>query len=48
VIQRINSIEYNAVEVYSLLAIFYFVLSFPLLILARVANNQLARLGLDR
>jgi len=26
VIQRINSIEYNAVEVYSLLAIFYFCL----------------------
>ena len=48
VVQRINSIEYNAVEVYSLLAIFYFVLSFPLLILARLANERLARLGLDR
>jgi ABC-type amino acid transport system permease subunit len=35
VAQRINSIEYRAVEVFSLLAIFYFVLSFPLLLLSR-------------
>jgi His/Glu/Gln/Arg/opine family amino acid ABC transporter permease subunit len=48
VIQRINAIEYNAVGVYSLLALFYFVLSFPLLFLARVANDHLAKLGLER
>ncbi len=33
--QRINSIEYRAVEVFSLLALFYFVLSFPLLLLSK-------------
>jgi His/Glu/Gln/Arg/opine family amino acid ABC transporter permease subunit len=48
VIQRINAVEYNAVGVYSLLAIFYFVLSFPLLMMARWANLRLARLGLER
>ena len=35
VAQRINSIEYRAVTVFSMLAIFYFVLSFPLLLLAK-------------
>lgn len=35
VAQRINSQEYNAVTVFSLLAVFYFVLSFPLLLLSR-------------
>ena len=48
VTQRINAIEYNAVGVFSLLALFYFVLSFPLLVLARVANGRLAQLGLER
>ena len=48
VIQRINSVEYNSVSVYSLLAVFYFVLSFPLLLLARVANRRLVQLGLER
>jgi ABC-type amino acid transport system permease subunit len=48
VTQRINSVEYNAVGVFSILAIFYFVLSFPLLLLASVASRQLARLGLER
>jgi len=48
VVQRINAVEYNAVGVYSLLALFYFVLSFPLLFLARLANERLAKLGLDR
>jgi His/Glu/Gln/Arg/opine family amino acid ABC transporter permease subunit len=48
VVQRINAVEYNAVGVYSLLALFYFFLSFPLLILARVANERLAKLGLGR
>ena len=48
VTQRINSVEYNAVGVFSILAIFYFVLSFPLLLLASVASRNLARLGLER
>ena len=48
VVQRINAIEYNAVGVYSLLALFYFVLSFPLLLLAALANKHLAKLGLER
>jgi polar amino acid transport system permease protein len=48
VTQQINAVEYNAVSVFSLLALFYFVLSFPLLVLARVANRHLARLGLER
>jgi His/Glu/Gln/Arg/opine family amino acid ABC transporter permease subunit len=48
VTQRINAIEYNAVGVFSLLALFYFVLSFPLLLLASLANKRLARLGLER
>jgi His/Glu/Gln/Arg/opine family amino acid ABC transporter permease subunit len=48
VTQRINALEYNAVGVFSLLALFYFVLSFPLLIVARVANARLAKLGLER
>jgi len=48
VTQRINALEYNAVGVFSLLALFYFVLSFPLLIVARLANQRLAKLGLDR
>lgn len=48
VTQRINAIEYNAVGVFSLLALFYFVLSFPLLLLAGVANQRLAKLGLER
>jgi polar amino acid transport system permease protein len=48
VTQRINALEYNAVGVFSLLALFYFVLSFPLLLVARVANERLAKLGLDR
>jgi len=48
VTQRINALEYNAVGVFSLLALFYFVLSFPLLIVARLANERLAKLGLER
>ena len=48
VTQRINALEYNAVGVFSLLALFYFVLSFPLLIVARLANMRLAKLGLER
>jgi len=48
VVQRINSIEYNAVSVYSILALFYFVLSFPLLLLAGLAKKRLAKLGLER
>ena len=48
VTQRINALEYNAVGVFSLLALFYFVLSFPLLIVARVADVRLAKLGLER
>lgn len=48
VTQRINAIEYDAVGIFSLLAIFYFVLSFPLLLLARIADRRLARIGLDR
>jgi His/Glu/Gln/Arg/opine family amino acid ABC transporter permease subunit len=48
VTQRINAIEYNAVGVFSLLALFYLILSFPLLLMARIANERLARLGLDR
>jgi len=48
VVQRINAVEYNAVGVYSLLALFYFLLSFPLLFMARVANERLAKLGLER
>jgi polar amino acid transport system permease protein len=47
-VQRINSIEYDAVGVYSVLAIFYFVLSFPLLLASRWADTRLARLGLER
>lgn len=48
VTQRINALEYNAVGVFSLLALFYFVLSFPLLIVARLADERLAKLGLER
>jgi polar amino acid transport system permease protein len=48
VVQRINAVEYDAVGVYSLLALFYFVLSFPLLLMARIADDRLARLGLER
>lgn len=48
VTQRINALEYNAVGVFSLLALFYFVLSFPLLIVARLATQRLAKLGLER
>ena len=48
VTQRINAVEYNSVAVFSLLALFYLVLSFPLLILARVANARLAKYGLER
>jgi polar amino acid transport system permease protein len=48
VTQRINALEYNAVGVFSLLALFYFVLSFPLLIVSRLANESLAKLGLER
>jgi His/Glu/Gln/Arg/opine family amino acid ABC transporter permease subunit len=33
--QRVNSIEYQPVEVFSLLAIFYFALSFPLLMFSK-------------
>lgn len=38
--QRINSIEYDPVSTYSLLVIFYFVLSFPLLIGAKVLEHR--------
>jgi His/Glu/Gln/Arg/opine family amino acid ABC transporter permease subunit len=48
VTQRINALEYNAVGVFSLLAIFYFVLSFPLLLAARFADRHLAKMGLDQ
>lgn len=48
VTQRINAIEYDAVGIFSLLGLFYFVLSFPLLLLARWAGWRLARDGLDR
>jgi His/Glu/Gln/Arg/opine family amino acid ABC transporter permease subunit len=48
VTQRINAIEYNAVGVFSLLALFYFVLSFPLMLSANVARGHLAKLGLER
>jgi polar amino acid transport system permease protein len=48
VTQRINAIEYNAVGVFSLLALFYFVLSFPLMVSSSVANDHLAKLGLER
>jgi His/Glu/Gln/Arg/opine family amino acid ABC transporter permease subunit len=48
VTQRINAIEYDAVGIFSLLAIFYFVLSFPMLLLARAADRHLAKIGLDR
>ena len=48
VTQRINAIEYDAVGIFSLLGFFYFVISFPLLALARTANKHLAQIGLDR
>ena len=48
VVQQINSVEYNAVGVFSLLALFYFILSFPLLLLAGLANKWLAKLGLEK
>jgi polar amino acid transport system permease protein len=48
VVQQINAVEYNAVGVFSLLALFYFILSFPLLLVAFVANKRLAKLGLDK
>lgn len=48
VAQRINSIEYNAVEVFSVLAIFYFCLSFPLLLFSKWAESRLSQIGLDR
>jgi polar amino acid transport system permease protein len=48
VTQQINAIEYNAVAVFSLLAIFYFILSFPLLLLAQWAERNVTPVGLDR
>jgi ABC-type amino acid transport system permease subunit len=48
VTQRINSIEYDPVSAYSLLALFYFALSFPLFLASRWAERRLAREGLDR
>jgi His/Glu/Gln/Arg/opine family amino acid ABC transporter permease subunit len=48
VTQRINAIEYSSVTVFSVLALFYFALSFPVLILARFADQRLAKYGLDR
>jgi polar amino acid transport system permease protein len=48
VTQRINAIEYNAVGVFSLLGLFYFVLSFPMLLFAHWAGRHLGRIGLDR
>lgn len=48
VAERINAIEYSSVTIFTVLALFYFVLSFPLLILARVADQRLAKYGLDR
>lgn len=48
VTQRINAIEYDAVASYSLLALFYFALSFPLFLAARWAERRLVRDGLDR
>jgi His/Glu/Gln/Arg/opine family amino acid ABC transporter permease subunit len=38
--QRVNAIEYRAVEVFSLLAIFYFILSFPLLALSKWLESR--------
>jgi polar amino acid transport system permease protein len=48
VVQSINATEYRAVSVFSVLALFYFVLSFPLLLLAASANKRLAKLGLEQ
>lgn len=48
VTQRINAIEYDPVASYSLLALFYFALSFPLFLASRWAERRLAREGLDR
>jgi polar amino acid transport system permease protein len=48
VVEQINAVEYSAVSVFSVLALFYFVLSFPLLILASSANKRLAKLGLEQ
>ena len=39
--QRINSIEYDPVATYSLLVIFYFLLSFPLLVGAKLSGDPL-------
>ena len=48
VAQRINSIEYSAVEVFSLIALFYLVLSMPLLLLAKWAKSKFTLSGLDQ
>lgn len=48
VTQRINAIEYNAVGVFSLLAAFYFFISFPLLLLSRWFEHNVSGVGLER
>jgi polar amino acid transport system permease protein len=39
-VQRINALEYDAVSIYSLLVIFYFGLSLPLLVAAKWASRK--------
>ncbi|MCA0371432.1 MAG: ABC transporter permease subunit [Proteobacteria bacterium] len=41
--QRINSLEYRPVEIYTILALFYFVLSAPLLALSSKLNKKYGR-----
>ena len=46
--QRINAVEYKAVDVFSLITVFYFLMSFPLLLLARYLQRRLFLPGMDR
>jgi His/Glu/Gln/Arg/opine family amino acid ABC transporter permease subunit len=46
--QRINANEYRVVDAFSLIAVFYFAISFPLLLLARWIGRRLILPGMDR
>jgi His/Glu/Gln/Arg/opine family amino acid ABC transporter permease subunit len=46
--QRINAVEYRAVDVFSLITVFYFLISFPLLLLSRRLQKLLFLPGMER
>jgi ABC-type amino acid transport system permease subunit len=41
--QRINSIEFKPVEIYTIIAIFYFALSAPILIFSELLQKRFGR-----